>query len=289
MKKQISTLILTLIISCQFYAQQTSEKLNFTTRYFDAVNKWVAFPKKTTDSTYAYGFLYIDVEAGFTFDYKSVFSLKNGKLIDPDSNKPKESFTKVRLQNNTANVYIFSNEDLKDLALPKEPEWFKFYKAKDSTKVEHLTKIGYHYNHIGASHNALKPLNEAYSINPHYGNLEFELSYAYNALKRYNKAVPILLKAIEHDPSNYYFYRELGFAYCYTDRIEEAENTYRKGIDISDNDFEKSEMGVNMAQAYYKLKNREKFDEWAKITRKYAEKGSQYEKYISYFESNWEK
>lgn len=289
MKKRFPLLILILLISCQFYAQQTNEKLKFTTRYFDAVEKWVAFQKRDSDSTYAYGFLYIDTEAGFTLDYKSDFSLKNGKLTDPNSGKPKENFMKVRLQNNTANVYILTDEDRSDLSLPKEPEWFKFYKATDSTKVAHLTKLGYHYNHVGASHNALQPLNEAYAMDPHYGNLEFELAYAYNALKRYNEAITVLMKAIEHNASNFYFYRELGYSYHNTNRIDEAEATYIKGIEISDNDFEKSEMAVNMAQAYFKRKNRKKFDEWAKITRKYAKEGSQYAKYITQFEDNWDK
>jgi tetratricopeptide (TPR) repeat protein len=36
------------------------------------------------------------------------------------------------------------------------------------------------------------------------------------------------------------YYRELGYSYKNLDRIEEAEETYRKGIKISDNDFEKS-------------------------------------------------
>ena len=61
-----------------------------------------------------------------------------------------------------------------------------------------------------------------------------------------------------------------------------------KGIKISDNDFEKSEMAVNMAQSYFELRNRKKFNEWANLTRKYGEKGSQYVQYIEHFEQKWD-
>ena len=71
--------------------------------------------------------------------------------------------------------------------------------------------------------------------------------------------------------------------------IDEAEKVYRKGIKISDDDFQKSEMAVNMAQSYFELRNKEKFDEWAKLTRKYAEKDSRYTKFIDHFEQNWNK
>ena len=106
---------------------------------------------------------------------------------------------------------------------------------------------------------------------------------------QFEKAIPVLEKAIKNNPKNYYFYRELGYSYLGLNNIDEAEKTYRKGIKMSDNDFEKSEMSVNMAQAYFKLKNKKKFNEWAELTRKYAKENSQYVQYIDHFEKNWNK
>ena len=103
-------------------------------------------------------------------------------------------------------------------------------------------------------------------------------------LRQYENAIPIIERAIENDPKNFYFYRELGFSYANLNKIKDAERIYRKGIKMSDNDFEKSEMAVNMAQAYFKLKNKKKFDEWAELTRKYSKANSQYVKYIEHFE-----
>ncbi|MEP0264246.1 tetratricopeptide repeat protein [Dokdonia sp.] len=97
-----------------------------------------------------------------------------------------------------------------------------------------------------------------------------------------------MIKAIDHNPNNFYFYRELGFSYRYLGNIEEAETTYTKGIEISDDDFEKSEMAVNMANYYFLIKNRKKFEEWAKLTRKYSTTERGYNHYIDYFEKEWD-
>lgn len=115
------------------------------------------------------------------------------------------------------------------------------------------------------------------------------MSYAYNALFQYKKAISILKKAIENNSKNYYFFRELGYSYCKLKQLDKAEAAYKEGIKISNNDFEKSEMAVNMAQAYFLAKNRKKFNHWAKLTKKFAKKDSQYSKYIHMFEKEWGK
>lgn len=279
--------LLLLFISTLGFAQNKLTNLNFDTKYFDAVDKWVAFPKNPTDSTHIYGFIYLDNNAGFTFHYENKFKIENEKLnlITKDS---ASTNIKYRLQPNVNLVSILNKEQISALHLPKQPKWLSVYKQK-SDDVEYLKNEGYHYNHAGASKLALQPLLKAYKIQPHFKGLEFELSYAYNALKEFKKAIPILERAIENNPKDFYFYRELGFSYVNLSRIESAEKTYLKGIEISDNDFEKSEMAVNMAKAYFKLRDKEKFDEWANLTRKYAKKDSNYLKYIEAFEKNWNK
>jgi tetratricopeptide (TPR) repeat protein len=280
--------ILTLIfISNIGLAQNNLTELKFDTKYYEAVDKWVAFPKNETDSIFNYGFIYIDEQAGFTYQFGSTFtidSLNNylPEVIDSTIN------AKYRIDQNWKPVSIIPQEKLKELNLPTEPEWLKYYK-ENSNSVSYLKNIGYHYNHVGATNLALKPLLKAYEIEPHFDGLEFELSFAYNALGQYEKAIAISENAIENNPKNFYFYRELGFSYKNLSKIEEAEKAYRKGIKISENDFEKSEMAVNMAQSYFELRNKEKFDEWAKLTRKYAEKGSRYAQFIDLFEQNWNK
>lgn len=281
-------LILSLILLIPHigFSQSDTIELKFDTKYYDAVDKWVAFPKKDTDTTHNFGFIYIDQQAGFTFDYNSNFEKTNDglkklprKFKDP---------LKLRLTKNTINIAVLTEEQIAELELPKEPEWLVNYK-KDSITPRYLKNIGLHYNANGASNLALEPLLKAYDIDPHFDGLEFELSFAYNALGQFERAISILEKAIENDSKNFYFYRELGFSYKNLNKIEEAEKIYRKGIKMSDNNFEKSEMAVNMAQSYFELRNKEKFDEWAKLTRKYAEKDSRYSQFIEHFEQNWNK
>jgi len=262
-----------------------SQELKFDKKFTDAVDKWVAFDKDTNDSTYIYGFIYIDEQAGFTFDYDSRFKI-NQKTLESLPNEMKSSI-KSRLSPNTANVHILTANEIKQLNLPNQPDWLKLYKSNENTVI-YYKNIGYHYNHIGASQNAIEPLLKGYAIEPHFEGLEFELAYAYNATKNHSKAIEILNKAIKNDSNNFWFLRELGFAYKNIENLEKAEETYKKGIAISNDKNQKAEMAINMAQSYFQIKNKQKFEEWVNITKKYIDKGSQFDQYIEYWIENWD-
>ena len=267
------------------FSQKYSNGLKFDKKYYETVDNWVAFPKSEMDSTYIYGFVYIDEQAGFTYQLGNTFNIDKNNTYIPEQIDSTTS-VKYRLEPNWKLVAIIPSEKLKELKLPETPDWLKYYKEnKDS--VSYLKNIGFHYNHVGACELALEHLEKAYKIEPHHEGLEFELAYAYNALEQFEKSIPILINAIENNKKNFYFYRELGFAYKNVGEIEQAEKIYKKGLRISKNKFEKSEMAVNMAQAYLEQKNRIKFDEWAKLTIKYAEKGSRYAQFIDLFEQKW--
>lgn len=274
-----------LLLAILFSSGSFAQDLKFTTPYYDAVDKWIAFDKKPGDSTYVVGFIYIDEQAGFTFDYEARFILTNQGL--KKLSREFDHSLKSRLTPNTIDVAVLTDEQVQQLGLPKEPEWLKSYK-KNEKQVSYLVKIGYHYNHVGASANAIKPLLAAYEREPRFDGLEFELGYAYNATKQYEKAVEILTKAIQNEPKNSWFYRELGFAYKYMNRIADAEKAYNTGISISKDDSQKGEMAVNMAQYYFQVKDKPKFEEWAKLVTKYS-KGSKFDEYVEYWRKNWDK
>jgi tetratricopeptide (TPR) repeat protein len=273
--------LLALLFSSFSYGQD----LKFTTPYYDAVDKWIAFDKKPADSTYVVGFIYIDEQAGFTFDYEARFAVtaKGLKKLSREF----EHGLKSRLSPNTVDVAVLTDEQVRQLGLPQQPEWLKNYKANEN-EVSYLLKIGYHYNHVGASANAIKPLLEAYEKDPRFEGLEFELAYAYNATKQYEKAVDVLKEALKHDSTNFWFYRELGFAYRFMNRIQDAEKVYNTGISLSNDDAQKGEMAVNMAQHYFLVKDKPKFEEWAKLVQKYS-KGSKFAEYVEYWRKNWDK
>lgn len=271
-----------ILISNVLFSQSDRKELNFDIKYYDAVDKWVAFPKSEKDSTFIVGFIYIDAQAGFTFDYKGRF-LKTENSLQIIPNKI-DAGIKSRLSTNTMNVAILSEKQILELELPKVPEWLSIYK-RDEDKVNYLKNIGYHYNAVGASNLALAHLEKAYEMDPHFDGLEFELAYAYNGLNKFNEAIPILQSAIKNDKNNFLFYRELGFSYKNLNQLEKAEVAYRNGIKLTTNRDQIAEMAVNMAQSYYEMNNTEKFKEWSQITRKNCEKNSPFLQYII----TWEK
>lgn len=285
MKKLIQTIFI-FLISYVSYCQSSNETIKFETKYYDAKDKWVLFPKKETDSVYPYGFIYLDYQAGFTLNFEGTAQINKDGSFKLNQNDP-SSMIKYRLEPyKTSDVFIIPKNTIKKLGLEEVPVWLAIYQREEN--IENLKDLGFHYNHVGACEKALVYLEKAYKINPHYEGLEFELAYACNHLGQYEKSIPVLEKAIKNNPKNYYFFRELGFAYVKQNKIDLAEETYLKGIKMSDNDFEKSEMALNMAQGYFQVKNRKKFDEWAKTTRKYAKPNSQYVQYIDLFEKEWE-
>jgi len=283
--KKLFIICLSILFLTNANAQENNE-LKFETNFYDAVNKWVVLPKKSTDTTYTYGFIYMDISAGITFHLGGSFFLdKNNKYIGDA--EPGHQMTKKRLDNpNIVKMAVLDDKKMAELNLTKEPDWLVHYKFSEDS-VENLKQLGYHFNHVGACEKALLYLNKAYKKEPHYKGLEFEIAYAHNHLGQYDKSIPILEKALKNDSKNYSFYRELGYAYSKLNKLDMAEKTYEKGISLSDSNFEKSEMAVNMAQGYFLIKNKAKFDEWAKITKTYAEKGSQYAQYIDFFEKEW--
>ena len=280
-------LLVSLLFSNLCFGQ--NKELKCTTKYYDAVDKWVAFDKTAGDSTYMLGFIYIDEEAGFTFNYESRFVIMNNSLKKlPSILAANETGLKVRLSRNAANVAVLSDEEVEQLGLPEVPGWLKHYKANENEN-SYLVKIGYLYNGVGASHNAIEPLLKVYEKEPHFQGLEFELAYAYNATRNFDKAITVLNKAIENNPKNFGYYRELGFAFKNQNKLDDAEKAYLQGIKLSADKSQKAEMAVNMAQSYFQVKNKPKFKEWAKLTKKYADKNSQFLQYIKYWEENWDK
>jgi tetratricopeptide (TPR) repeat protein len=284
--KKLFIICLSILLFTNTNAQENSE-LKFETNFYDAVGGWVVLPKKSTDTIYTYGFIYMDISAGITFHLGGSFYIdKNKKYIGDE--QPAHQMMKKRLDNpNIVKMAVLSDHKLKELNLSKEPDWLSSYKFSEDS-IENLKQLGYHFNHVGACEKALLYLNKAYKKDPHYKGLEFEISYAYNHLGQYDKSIPVLEKALKNDSKNYSFYRELGYAYSKQSKLDMAEKTYKKGISLSESNFEKSEMALNMAQGYFLVKNKAKFDEWAKITRTYAEKDSQYAQYIDFFEKEWD-
>lgn len=260
--------------------------LNFDKKYYQAVDKWVAFPKSEKDSLYSFGFIYIDQMAGFSFRFENTFKIDGQKLIASDG-KPETTLMTYRLEPNTKLVAELTEDQMKQLNLPKTPEWLKIYKS-DESSLEYLKDIGYHYNHVGASKEALEPLLKAYKIDPDYSGLAFELAFAYNATGQYEKAVTVLDSAIKKNKDQL-LYKELGFAFMNLNKFDEAEKIYSEGIESAKDNSIKAEMAINMCAIFFNQKNKPKYDKWLATAKKYMGDNSPFQQYVNYFEAEWKK
>jgi tetratricopeptide (TPR) repeat protein len=283
--KKITFLLFFITSVC--FSQTEKETLQFSTEYYDAVDKWVAFPSNKNDNIYYYGYIYIDEMAGFTFDLGNSFKItEQNKYVA--KNQDEHGRTIYRIESKWRPIAIISDKKVEEMGLPKRPKHMEAYYSNAGT-VEYQKNIGYFYNHVGASHQALEPLEEAYQKDPHYDGLEFELAFAYNALKEYQKAIPILEKAIENNPKNILFYKELGYAYRLLGKTKKAEETYLQAFKISNNNALNAEMALNMTLSYFEMKDKKNFEKWASTTKKYATENDKFSQYIDYLKSNWGK
>lgn len=233
--------------------------------YFNAVDHWVVLPEKEREPEYVLGYIYLDEILGFTFIFENTLTKdRQGKwhFLNPITNY----VVKRQLDQRSPLVALLSPMEIQELHLPKMPEWLQLFENTKKTAADYVLK-GYQYNAIGKSNLAIPFLEKAYAENPKTKNAAFELAYAYNATFQYEKAIIILYEALSFDSRNFMLYRELGYALIKNNKLDEAETTYEKGIAICENDTQKREMVLDMAQTFFELKDQTKFEKWAAILK----------------------
>ena len=234
------------------------EKLNFDTRFTQSEDKWVAFPPDSVGA-HTFGFIYIDPQAGLTFDYAGSFKIKsNGKFILTP--KGIKSSVKHRLQPNETLVAVIPQSHFKELKITEVPEWLKSYKENENT-VERQYQWGYMYNGWGECAKALEFLEKAMKTNPDYTGLRVEMGYSYNCLEKYETAMEILKVAVQSNPNDAYAAKELLYAQIHTNQLDEAIANYERIVkELTDQRYT-AENAYNIIGAYYRQKNVEKFNE----------------------------
>jgi tetratricopeptide (TPR) repeat protein len=281
-----TTFILLFFCTISTLAQENITTFSFDTKYYDAVEKWVAFPTEN-DSTFTLGFIYIDQTAGFTFRLNNTIKLKDNTITLKESELLKTGMMIYRLAPNTKLCHTLNKKQVEELNLETKPKWLETYKY-NSESVDYLKSIGYFYNHVGASHNAIKPLLLGYKKDSTYQGLAFELSFAYNATGQYEKAIPIAKKALKKSKDQYLI-KELGYALMNLKKISEAEKVFLEGIKLADDSTIKSEMAINMCALLLHSKNLIKFDEWIEIAKKHTDQDSQLYNNILYLDNERKK
>lgn len=248
--------------------------LVFKNRFVESEDRWVAFPK-SKDSSFAYGFIYLDAAAGLTLHYQGKFTIdKNGRyLAQPIIDSVKGIF-KVRLKPDNTLVAFIPPTRFEELAIQDPPDWLKFYK-NDTNAPSRLQRWGFYYNDFGMSEKALTYLEPGYKLAPDYKDMAIELAFAYNALNQFEKAIPVINKAIELTPEYWYLYKELSYAHLQLNNLDAAAEAAQKGISHTKANSYKAEMAYNMASSFSEKKDKPNFKKWADETLKWAVKGDQ--------------
>jgi tetratricopeptide (TPR) repeat protein len=228
--------------------------LNFISHANDLEDHWAAFPKNN-QNRFPFGYVYMDAREGFTIHMEGSFQLDDkGHAFRDLADLPKIAQVKILFAPNTQLIAAIPDSMLADLNVNPVPEWLAAYKRdlpeKGSVAMQVLK--GKHINSLGAPKKALEYLESAYKTEPHATGLEFELTYAYNELQQYTKAIKVLNAAIAYAPDSAIFYRELGYAYMKGNNADSAVRVYIKGISIAkiNNKPAEVEMADNLANVY---------------------------------------
>jgi tetratricopeptide (TPR) repeat protein len=259
------------LVTISVNSQTVQQSFTFETKYYKALDKWVIFPKAEDETDYSLGFIYLDETAGFTFDYKWKLYVVNGslELVNTTQNET-IGFMKYRLERNTKNVQVLTDEQVKTINLEPVPDWLETYNKNKGT-LDYQVNLASFYNGFGDSKAAIEILKEEYKKEKNHEKLLFELGFAYNVLKQFDDAINLMTLAIKTHPKNELFYKEIVYAYMNTEQLELAENSYNDYIKNADKKTYTTETSYNIAYSYYVKKNIEKFNQWAAITKENTE------------------
>jgi len=249
-----------LILTLTSLNVKAQNSLNFNKRNVECEDKWIAY-QMDKDSLYTFGFIYIDEQAGLTFNYEGEFKInKNGVFIP---SRIISAGLKSRLQPNRIAIAIIPEEKFTELHITKTPDWLKFYKDNENS-IERLYKWGYMYNGWEECEKGLEFLEKAKKIDPNYKGLKVELAYSYNCLNRYDDAIETLKEALKTEPKDAYINKELIYSQAKLNQIELAESSFRKALKVCDDKTYDSENAFQILQGYFLEKDTKNFEKFLK-------------------------
>ena len=279
------SLILLTLFTTNLYAQNL---LQFDKRNIQCEDKWIAY-QMDKDSSYTFGFIYIDSKAGLSFNYEGKFKIeKNGtfnKLINEDEKEV--GFKKSKIQPNRIAIAEIPEEKFKELHIEKIPNWLKACKTEENS-VDRLYCWGYMYNSWNECEKALLYLKKADKINPKFKGLQTELGFSYNALGKFDEAEFTLKKAINDNPEDCYALKELAYTYTKLMNFEKVAETYLIMINCTEHNFIQ-ETAHNLAYEYFKIKDTINFIKWKTEAEKWSNSENKYTKNLNYMQAELQK
>lgn len=249
---------------------QNSLPLSFNKRFIECIDSWVAY-QLNNDLICNFGFVYFNEHTGLSLRSYGQFQILDSNLVFLLS---KDSLIKTyRIPPNYWSVAIIPELFFNDLKIVSEPKWLKLYK-KDTTSIEHLYLRGQLYNIWGECSKALPFLERARRKLRDNPELELEMAFTYNCLKKYDKAVTIMKEALKVYPNNGIFYKELAYAELLIGNYKKASKYSKRCIAKCTNKFINAETAYNMAVFAYINKDKKNFTNWYKKTKGLSENKS---------------
>lgn len=239
--------------------------LEFNKRFIQVEDKWVAFTQ-SEDSTYMYGFIYIDAQAGLTFNHEGHFRMEGDKIFGME--KLEDTSFKVRLRPNNVRVAVIPESMFGVLQIDTIPHWLKHYKT-DVDSVYRMYDWGFMYNGWGECQKALEFLEPAREKDRHYPGLAVELAFSYNCLKQFDKALEVLGDALAADPTNAYVNKEYIYTLIHLKQIDKAIDQFRGSVKSGIETTFNAENCFNILGHFYYAKDRENFKIWLKELKKW--------------------
>jgi tetratricopeptide (TPR) repeat protein len=232
--------------------------LIFNKRFVECEDKWVAF-SMNKDSSYTFGFIYIDEQAGLTLNREGNFKFNQNKSLKVE--KHKEANIKVRLQANNMKVAIIPATMYNELGIDQYPNWLKNYK-NDTISAKHFYDWGFMYNGWGECEKAMTFLERAKTLDNNLKGLNVELAYSYNCLNQFDKAEKILETDVKSNASDAYLNKEYIYTLIKNNKIEIACSQFLKSTaTLNDNQYN-AENCYNILQFYYNAKDKINFNKW---------------------------
>lgn len=248
-------LFLLLFLTTKLFSQQT---LEFNRRYVECEDKWVVF-KPDKDSSFAFGFIYIDWQAGLTLNYEGTFKISpSGEFIPK---KLDSANMKVRLKPNNVLVAFIPENKFQELQISIIPDWLIHYKT-DTNSVARLYRWGYMYNGWNECSKALTYLERAEKIDSRYKGLAVELAFSYNCLKQYEKAETILEEEIKTNSTDPYVNKEYIYTLTKNKKIEKASEQFFLSLKLLKDNTYNAENCYNILQFFYTQKDKKNFFKW---------------------------
>ncbi len=236
---------------------QTLKELNFNSNVPDAENNYVAVPREKVEDGFGFGYIYFDDVAGYTYRILGSLKQENGNLVFLANQNSSNSISIQRIENLEFKAAKIPAVMVEKFGFKPNPDWMKSYTNSNPNHINELNRAS-HMNGKRFPQLALPKLLSIYNQNFKSEKFYFELAFAYNALKDYEKSVNIVEEALKNNYNNELLIKEKHFSLVHQNKLDKAGTFLKQNFKNFKTNIYKSEGILNMAVGYY---NQQKYND----------------------------